>query len=342
MRSSICGAVGLAAIGLLALAPVGASAQQAEFKLLGNNLWNRHSDVLLKQGQPTRIEVGAALGGTQQGGGGGGMMGGPGMGSGGMMPGGMMMGPGGGPPGGSPYGGGGKMGAMMSGGGGSPYGAGGGGGLPGLPGGMGGGQDLGLGGPGGGPAMGGGAAGGAGASDTEGEITWIYERPGGRTDIFLFNKDGRLIQVSSFGYSGPAITRQGVKLGDPMSKVYVKYGWTANIVKDATRNTMTLDYSKDHHIAFQLADRGKGSKVVGMTVGITELSQLQMFAPGTDFGNARKMGGSMGGMMGAGGGMMGAPGGMGGGMQLPPPPGFGGAPAGGGKRGGKFGGMTAP
>jgi hypothetical protein len=330
MRSSICGAAALAACGLLALAPVGASAQKAEFRLLGNNLWNRHSDVLRKQGQPTRIEVGAVLGG--QTGGGGGMMGGPG---GGSMP--MGMGPGGGPPGGGPYGmGGGRMGGPGLGGG-NPYG-GGGGGLPGLP--STGGQDLGLGGMPGGQALGGGAAGG-GASDSDGEITWVYERPGGRTDIFLFNKDGRLIQVSSFGYSGPAVTGQGLKLGDPLGKVYAKYGWTANIVKDATKNTMTLDYSKDHHVAFQLADRGKGFKVVGITVGITELNQLQMLSPGTDFSGARRAGGSMGGMMGGPmGGMSGGGGGpMGGAMSsggiLPPPSGVSGA-GGGGRRGGKL------
>lgn len=312
MRVTICGAAGLAAIGLLTLAPIGASAQEnmkAEFALLGNRLWNTHSQVLAKHGQPTRIEIGSASGAQAGGGGGGGSMGGGmgapmSMGSTGM----------GGAPGGSPYGnggnpmarqygggGGGKMGGAMN-----PY-AGGGGGLPGMPGmGMQGGGEM-----GGGQAMGGGSAGGNNASSgDEGEITWVYEK-GPLTNIFLFNKDGRLIQVSSFGYSGGgAVTSRGVRLGDALGKIYALYGWTSNITKDAQRNTMALDYSKDHHVAFQLAEKNKSFHVVGITVGITELSQLNVFAPGVDFSNARRGMGGMGMMMNGGSGMgggMGAP-----------------------------------
>jgi hypothetical protein len=313
MRSSICGAVGLAAVGLLTLAPVGATAQQAEFGLLGNKLWNTFDQVLRKQGQPTRIEVGAVAGTGQAAGGGGGGMAPMGMGMG--MPG------AGGPYGGGPGGGPGMSGMMqrMSQGGGmgkmgsSPYGAPGGGG-PGLPGmaGMGMGQtpgDLGLGTPGGGQSLAGGGGGQASSGD-EGEITWVYERPGGRTNIFLFNKDGRLIQVSAFGNTGTALTGKTVRLGDPIGKIYAKYGWTANITKDAARNTMMLDYSKDHHVAFQLADQGKGYRVIGITVGITELNQIP--GGGGNLINARRVGGSMGGMMG---GPTGAP--MGGPMMAP-------------------------
>lgn len=315
MRSSICGAAGLMAVGLLSLAPIGANAQKAESGLLGNKLWQSFEQVLRLQGQPSRIEVGAVTGvaPTGQGGGAAAMPGMPSMGGGS---------PYGGPPsgaGGSPYGGSGGMSGMMSrmGGGGGKMG--GGPGLPGMPGmpGMGGGQGEGMpGGMPGMPAMGGGQmnsgpAGGTSGASEGGEITWVYEK-GGRTNIFLFNKDGRLIQIASYGYSGPAVTSRGVRLGDPIGKIYAKYGWTANITKDAARNTMALDYSKDHHVAYQLADRGKGYRVIGITVGITELNQLQDLAPGVDFGNARAtgmMGTPMGGPMGMRGGPMGMSGG---------------------------------
>jgi hypothetical protein len=349
MRSSLRGAIGLAAVGLLALAATPSVAQKAENKLLGIKTWNRWSDVLKKHGQPTRIEVGAVTstsGGEAGAGGGmmgGGMMGGP-M-SGGMAPGGIgAMSPGG-APGGSPYGGGMMGGGMMSG-----RGRGGGMGLPGM-GGMGpygggmggrtaggegdlGGGAMAPGGAGGpmGPGGMGFAGGGGGSTETsEGEITWVYERGSERnriTDYFLFNKDGRVIQIQSFGYTGgSAVTERGVRLGDNVGKIYAKYGWTGQMSKDPQNNTMTLDYSKDYHCAFQLADlkNGKGYRVVGITVAITEKNDLGGAMQGMSFGGP--MGGGMGGgpMMG---GMGGGPygGAMGPGMMR----GRSGSPGGGG------------
>jgi hypothetical protein len=310
MRVSISGAAGLAALGLLTLAPTGASAQKAEFALLGNKLWNTHSQVLARQGQPTRIEIGATAGGPAAPAGGG------------MMSSGGMSSGGGGPMGASASNNPGmaqqmqaSMSRMMRGGGGGKMG--GGGGLPGMGMGIGGDQgegmatgparagSMGMGGGQMGINLSGGQGGGSGSSD-EGEITWVYDK-GLLTNFFLFNKDGRLIQVSSFGYSGGgAVTSRGLRLGDSIGKVYAQYGWTPNITKDDTRGTMTLDYSKDHHVAFQLAEKNKVYHVVGITIGISELGQLQDFAPGTNF-NARRAGGTMGG------GMMG--GGMGGGSS---------------------------
>jgi hypothetical protein len=340
MRSSLRGAIGLAAVGLLALTATPSLAQRkdaAERQLLGIRLWRTWREVLTKHGQPNRIEVGAVTS-TTGGGGGGGMMGGP-MGSGGPMVGAMGSGgPMGGPYGGAmmpggmggsggPYGGGGgrgRSGGMGLPGVGSmgPYGGGmGGGDLP--PGGGGGMMPPGVGGPSGGGA---GFAGGGGSTETsDGEITWVYEK-GKITNYFLFNKDGRVIQIQSFGYSGgSAVTERGVRLGDPVGKIYATYGWTGQMSKDAANNTMTLDYSKDHHCAFQLADikNGKGYRVVGITVAITEKNDLGGSMQGMGMGGGMMGGGMMGSPMGSGGpGMMrggpGLPGGRGGGgLGLP-------------------------
>jgi hypothetical protein len=168
-------------------------------------------------------------------------------------------------------------------------------GMPGMPGGFrmpgsGGPMGMGMGkmGDEGGPGMGGmpgipgiGGAPGMGgeqASTPEEEVTWVYEHKGKSpvTDFFLFNRDGRLIQAGSFGYSGGAVTSRGVRLGDPVGKIYAVYGWTGDMVKDAARSTMTLDYSKSKNVAFQLLDRhdGRGYRVVGITVGLTDKSDI--------------------------------------------------------------------
>jgi len=103
----------------------------------------------------------------------------------------------------------------------------------------------------------------------EGEVTWVYER-GPNTYLFLFNKDGRVIQIQSFGYKAGGITSRGLTLGDATSKVYRLYGWPDSISKSG--DTLTLDYSHKAHAAFQLVDRndGKGMKVVGITVALME------------------------------------------------------------------------
>lgn len=107
------------------------------------------------------------------------------------------------------------------------------------------------------------------AESTEGEVTWVYEH-GGNTLMFLFNKDGRVIQIQTFGYTGAGVTRRGIKLGANVDSIYKKYGWTANIQKSG--DSMTLDYSRKAHVAFQLVNRskGKGYRVVGITVALTD------------------------------------------------------------------------
>ncbi len=312
MRNVLRGAAVLAVTGMVGLAAVPAWAQAPERELLGVKIWRSWKDVLQKHGQPTRIEVGAVSGGgAAAGGAGGGMMGGGGGGAAG--PGGAsskmgaMMGGGGGLPGlgGSSSGGGAAMGnqmrSMMTGrmGGGMsmPPGAMGGPGGP-----TGGGLGLGLGNPMsgmmgmmGGGGMGAGGGGGAASSDGEGEVTWVYER-GASTYNFLFNKDGRIIQIQSFGYSGAGNTSRGVKLGDATDKVYKAYQWPDSLSK--TADTLTLDYSSKAQVAFQLANRkdGKGLRVVGITVALTDGAKIRMTGPGgTGMGSGFGASGGMGG-----------------------------------------------
>src|SRR4051794_31336740 len=85
MRKSFRGSIrtlGLATLGVLALASAGSSAQAQRFpSLLGVRIWeSKWNNVLKLYGQPTRIEVGAVTTGT--GGAGGGMAGGLSMGGG--------------------------------------------------------------------------------------------------------------------------------------------------------------------------------------------------------------------------------------------------------------------
>lgn len=349
MRGLIRGAVGLAAVAVLAQVAAPSQAQLAERELLGIRIWRDYKAVLNKHGQPTRIEIGAVTAPTmsQATGAGasvgtGGLPGMSGMGPMGMcgpagggnkfanmasMMGGMpaMMG-GRGPTGGLAPGGGGGMsagppagyaqmmrGMMMGGGrgptgglapgGGSPFGGSPFGGMSGMPG---------FGGMRGGMAMGGGTIGGGGGDGTEGEVTWIYER-GPNTNMFLFNKDGRVIQIQSFGYKGGGVTSRGVGLGASLAQVYRIYGWSGKTTKDG--DNMTLDYSQKYHVAFQLTDRkdGKGYRVVGITVALTELGDI----PGRPLGApAFGSGAPMGGMGGAPyGGPMGGPGGGKGGLE---------------------------
>lgn len=112
------------------------------------------------------------------------------------------------------------------------------------------------------------AASGGGTQAGEGEVTWVYEK-GTTTHVFLFNKDGRVIQIQSFGYAAGAKTLNGVGLGDSSAKIYQIYGFPEQTI--VSGNTRTLDYSEKANVAFQLAERpGKGMRVVGITVGLVK------------------------------------------------------------------------
>lgn len=111
-------------------------------------------------------------------------------------------------------------------------------------------------------------AGGAYIETGPGEVAWIYEK-GTNTHVFLFNNEGRLIQIQAFGYKAGARTVNGVGLGDTAAKIYSIYGFPDETI--VSGNTRTLDYSKKANVAFQLADRdGKGMRVVGITVALTK------------------------------------------------------------------------
>ncbi|MBM3493384.1 MAG: hypothetical protein FJX72_03530 [Armatimonadetes bacterium] len=128
------------------------------------------------------------------------------------------------------------------------------------PGGMGGGM---MGGMAGGTALAGG-----GTDTGEGEVAWIYEKKT-TTHVFLFNSDGRVIQIQSYGYAAGARTVNGIGLGDTAAKIYRVYGFPEQT--HVTGSTRTLDYSERANVAFQLADqRGKGLRVVGITVALVK------------------------------------------------------------------------
>lgn len=269
-----------------------------EKSLLGIQLLSTFKDVMKRYGQPNEIQVGspalpnqvpqnAGAGAT----GGmpgmyGGMMGGPGgmMGAGrrGMMggPGGMMGGPSG-----------------MMGGGGLPGFAGGrkeqGGGFQGGMPGMGGIPGM-SGSPGGMPGMGGYAGGMPGMSGSPGamqgmggmpgmnfpslnggdetevgsESTWWYHFPKrGIHFAFLFNKDGKVIQIQEYGWKDDgkttgSKTRQGVGLGASLGTVLHKYGWSND--GDRNGNNLVMRYGGRDRLAIQLVKNA----VVGITLAV--------------------------------------------------------------------------
>jgi hypothetical protein len=351
---------GLGAVGLLTLAVVPSNAApRAERELLGIRIWNRFSDVLRLHGQPTRIENGlvssSADGGQTVGagapGGGGfagapGMSGRPGMPGMGGMPG--MMGSGG------PMGG--KMGAMgmpgMGGSGGRMGGMTTGMGMPGMPGSGGGMGRMGAMGIGaeGGPGMPGmgGAGGGIGIQgdqSDEARQTWIYQH-GAITNFFVFNKDGRVVQIESSGLSGTGgVTARGIKLGDPVAKVYRAYGWTGKVSRNGSATL--LDYTRESHAAFTVQDeKGRGPVVVDIAVTLLDVGPPNPLGSGSSIAGGPGMPGmgGMPGMPGMGGmprmgGMMGSGGPMGGKMGAMGMPGATGGMGAPGR--GKFGGMGA-
>jgi hypothetical protein len=353
MRRLIGGAVGLAATGLLTLAALPSYAQaRPERELLGVRIMRPWNEVLRLHGPPTRIEVGAVSGME------GGQTGGQQQGIGGSTAGLNMTGPGGLPglPSGPPPGMGGYSGmmgggmsrppGMMGGGMTGPPGMMGGGPMTGPPPGLNYGAFSGMGGgmrggrfgsdeDGAGAMPGGGISGSVGtgggssqSSQGDGEITWVYER-GQNTYMFLFNKDGRVIQIQSFGYRPAGMrgdrTARGVMLSDTAEKIYRLYGWPDSVVKEG--GNLILDYSTKAKVAFQLLDRrdGKGSRVVGITIAETERNRPNLMilrgAGGTSGGGAAPGTLRGGGMPGMGGGFPS----MGGGMSGPP--GLSGAPS---------------
>jgi hypothetical protein len=99
--------------------------------------------------------------------------------------------------------------------------------------------------------------------------TWVYVR-GAQTFHFMFNRDGRVIRIQSFGTKGTGATSRAISLGDPLAKVYKAYGWAGTTQKMGA--SLTLDYSQKAHVVFDLLDRNdrKGPRVVGITIAPSE------------------------------------------------------------------------
>jgi len=117
-----------------------------------------------------------------------------------------------------------------------------------------------------------GAAYGAAATspeDTEGnETTWWYHFPGAGVHFaFLFNKDGRVIQIQEYGWApgkGSTVTRQGVGLGSSLGQVIRRYQWSND--GDHFGDQITLRYGGKQRLGFQLIR----NKVVGVTLAVGE------------------------------------------------------------------------
>jgi len=220
-------------------------------------------------GMPSSMPGGGGMPGMRPGGGGmpSGM---PGMrpGGGGMpgMPSGMPgMRPGGGmPPGGRGKDGGGRglpgfngaPGGSSMPGGGMPPGFGNEGGMPGMPG-----------------MPGAGGANGAAQEDNAFESTWWYHYPqSGLHYAFLFNKDGRVIQIQAFGYNPkkknvvPVLpqTAQGIRLESTLGQVLKKYGWSSD--GEHVGEYVVLRYGDKKRVAFQSLK----NKIVGITLGVVK------------------------------------------------------------------------
>ncbi len=278
----------VAGLTLFTSAVPSAKAQRStgENSFLGIRLYGKFSDVLRRFGQPSEIQVGdpfiseVATEGTgatgTAGGSNNGLPGFPNRGGG--PPGG---GGGYGPYSGPPSGGGSRGGYSPSGGGGGGYGPysgpPGGGGPP-----AGYGPPGGLGGRPGGPA--GGGAGGTGSSqgaqpNAQGEYeesTWWYHIKKKDTKgrllstvhyAFIFNKEGRVIQISLYGYSSPFRTRKGVGLSSQLGDVLQNYGSGVDGERTGDNLVMRFDVPKDgvkSKYAFQMSK----NRVVGITLAV--------------------------------------------------------------------------
>jgi hypothetical protein len=187
------------------------------------------------------------------------------------------------------------------------------------------GEEGGLPGPGGPPGFGGPPGGqpGAGNLSTEQRIemetVYLYKGKGGATYAFVINKDGRVVQISAYGYKPDANVRtaRGITLGDPYSKVVKAYGYPQE--HQYYGSVVLVRYNK-LGVAFQID--AKTNKVMAIAVA----AGIPLSGPGfVGLGGGQQQGGMPSGP---------APGGMGpSGMPGAPPP-----AGGGGGKGGMMGG----
>ncbi len=233
------------ALGALALAAA-LPASAAERSLAGIKIFSTSRPILAKYGSPTQVIVGrpslTPTGGAAAGGGQSGSSGMPSI-----------------APGALP--GFGAAPSEISGGGFGGAGGAGGYGSAGRAGGYGGQSSQGQGGQGG---YGQGGAAGAAADPTNGESTWIYDRPGGSDLEFTFSSDGRVVQIRATGYQGPVKTTRGVGLGAKYGTVVGKYGFPEAQEQDG--GVLTARYTERSHAAFQFYNQ----RVVAIIVAAVE------------------------------------------------------------------------
>ena len=145
------------------------------------------------------------------------------------------------------------------------------GGSPGYPGMMGGSPGYpGMAGGDSGAAAGMGGSGGADANadQAEYEATWWYhDRKNGLHKSFLFNKDGRVIQVQEYGHDQHhkgGKTRMGVGLGSGLNQILHLYGWSNDGANDG--KNVIMRFGGEEKVAFQLVN----NVVVGITVAVVK------------------------------------------------------------------------
>jgi hypothetical protein len=133
------------------------------------------------------------------------------------------------------------------------------GGYPGMPGGA------------GMPGMPGAAA--TGEEETENsETTWWYHYPQkGIHYAFLFNNQGRVIQIQQYGFPadktgkptrGTFKTAQGITLGSSAKEVIQRYGFSTD--GERAGEVLTLRYGGRQRLAFQLFE----NRVAGITLAV--------------------------------------------------------------------------
>lgn len=144
---------------------------------------------------------------------------------------------------------------------------------------------MGPGGPGmmgpGGPGMMGGQGGYNGMSgslntdEAPNLTTWWYNFPQqGIHYSFLFNQQGRVIQIQAYGdkpqpHMVNPRTAEGITFGSTLGTVVKRYGWSNSGTNNGSY--VQLEYGLHNRIAFQLSD----NHVVGIVLGVVETQKPQ-------------------------------------------------------------------
>lgn len=102
------------------------------------------------------------------------------------------------------------------------------------------------------------------ADPSSGEVTWIYDRPGGSDLEFTFSSDGRVVQIRATGYQGPVKTAKGIGLGAKYGAVIAKYNYPET--QEQVGNVLTARYTERSHAAFQFFNQ----RVVAIIVAAVE------------------------------------------------------------------------